>query len=334
MASFGARLKGEREKRGITLDEISLSTKIGTRFLRALEDEDFDQLPGGIFNKGFVRGYARHVGLDESRTIADYLEAIGENQPPPIPENPANGAGSKSEPQKAEGPLPQAAMAAAEHKPPGFEIKTLEREPGRIPWGTLAVVLLVIAFGLAVWGFHSRDVSPSHPETVSAHQPEPSAPAPVTPAKQDSSDQLLPDHRTVPQITPKAAPAPDPGSTAPPRTEAAPVATVRPPAASVKADSVVRTLNASAAEGISVRVRARRECWLSINADGKQSEANMVEGDEKILGAQNQLTIKAGDVQGVDFWFNGKRLSVRGKRNERKTLVFSPQGFQVEPPSL
>jgi len=63
--SVGARLKQEREKRNVTLDEISRSTKIGTRLLRALEDEHFDQLPGGIFNKGFIRAYARFLGLDE-----------------------------------------------------------------------------------------------------------------------------------------------------------------------------------------------------------------------------------------------------------------------------
>ena len=64
MESLGARLKRERERRKITLDEISLSTKIGTRFLIAIEEEHFDQLPGGIFNKGFVKAYARSVGVD------------------------------------------------------------------------------------------------------------------------------------------------------------------------------------------------------------------------------------------------------------------------------
>src|SRR5215469_8425685 len=81
MGSFGDRLKKEREQRGITLDDISLTTKIGTRLLRALEEEKFEQLPGGIFNKGFVRAYARHVGLDEDQTVADYMSAVGANQP-------------------------------------------------------------------------------------------------------------------------------------------------------------------------------------------------------------------------------------------------------------
>src|SRR5258708_11372435 len=48
--------------------------------LRALEEEHFDQLPGGVFNKGFVRAYARQVGLDEEESVADYLAALRESQ--------------------------------------------------------------------------------------------------------------------------------------------------------------------------------------------------------------------------------------------------------------
>ena len=59
MSSFGERLRQEREARGISLDDIAKATKIGTRSLKALEEENFSILPGGIFNKGFVRAYAR-----------------------------------------------------------------------------------------------------------------------------------------------------------------------------------------------------------------------------------------------------------------------------------
>src|SRR5438552_4420994 len=89
MGSFGDRLKKEREQRSISLDDISLSTKIGTRMLRALEEEKFEQLPGGIFNKGFVRAYARHVGLDEEQTISDYITALGEAQQPIVDATPS-----------------------------------------------------------------------------------------------------------------------------------------------------------------------------------------------------------------------------------------------------
>src|SRR5260370_2168467 len=83
MSAFGERLRREREMRGITLDEISESTKISRRHLESLEREDFDSLPGGIFNKGFVRSYARFLGLDEDQAVADYSAANNEQPSPP-----------------------------------------------------------------------------------------------------------------------------------------------------------------------------------------------------------------------------------------------------------
>jgi cytoskeletal protein RodZ len=84
MGGFGDRLRREREMRGITLDEITESTKISRRHLEALETEHFNQLPGGVFNKGFVRAYARFLGLDEDQAVADYSAASNEK---PEPEN-------------------------------------------------------------------------------------------------------------------------------------------------------------------------------------------------------------------------------------------------------
>jgi cytoskeletal protein RodZ len=87
--SFGERLKRERELRGVKLEEIAESTKIGKRNLVALEEEHFDQLPGGIFNKGFVRAYAKYLGLDEEQAVNDFMAASANYdqpvalQPPP-----------------------------------------------------------------------------------------------------------------------------------------------------------------------------------------------------------------------------------------------------------
>ncbi len=69
---FGERLKRERELREVPLEEITLATRIGPRFLEALENEDWDKLPGGVFNRGFVRSIARYLGLDEEAFLAEY----------------------------------------------------------------------------------------------------------------------------------------------------------------------------------------------------------------------------------------------------------------------
>jgi transcriptional regulator with XRE-family HTH domain len=70
--NFGERLKRERELREVTLEEITQATRIGSRFLEALENEDWDRLPGGVFNRGFVRSIAHYLGLDEEAFLAEY----------------------------------------------------------------------------------------------------------------------------------------------------------------------------------------------------------------------------------------------------------------------
>ncbi len=64
--------------RGVSLEEISAATRISTRFLEAIENEQWDQLPGGVFNRGFIRSIARFLGLDEDGLVAEYaLETKG-----------------------------------------------------------------------------------------------------------------------------------------------------------------------------------------------------------------------------------------------------------------
>src|SRR5450755_3795447 len=209
MESFGARLKREREQRKITLDDISLATKIGTRFLSALEEERFDQLPGGIFNKGFVRAYARHLGIDENQAIADFVTASA----PSLPET-----------QPQETPV----LAAMAVRVP--ESKRKSRDNDGIPWGVVAVVLLITAFGFALWGFHSREKSvPSVevPQPIRTDQAQPASPETTSPASQSSGS---------PAAAPQAA-----------TLAAAPV---------------------SNAGGFTVLIKAREDSWVSITADG------------------------------------------------------------------
>ena len=86
MGSFGERMRREREKRGVTLESISRTTKIRTHILEALEKEEFDKLPGGIVNKGFVRSYARFLGMNEEQVLKEFVEVAGDpEQPLPDP---------------------------------------------------------------------------------------------------------------------------------------------------------------------------------------------------------------------------------------------------------
>jgi cytoskeleton protein RodZ len=75
MGSFGEDLRMERMSRGIALEDITAVTKISQHHLLALEQERFRQLPGGILNKGIVRGYASAVGLDQQDWTERFLRA-------------------------------------------------------------------------------------------------------------------------------------------------------------------------------------------------------------------------------------------------------------------
>src|SRR6266478_7554353 len=79
--NFGERLKRERELREVSPNEVVVATRISLRFLQALENEDWDKLPGGIFNRGFVRSIAQYLGLDEEDLLAEYDLAHGEQSP-------------------------------------------------------------------------------------------------------------------------------------------------------------------------------------------------------------------------------------------------------------
>jgi Uncharacterized protein conserved in bacteria len=77
--TFGERLKRERELREVSFDEVSKATRIAPRFLEALENEQWDKLPGGVFGRGFVRSIARYLGLSEENLLSEYDLARGES---------------------------------------------------------------------------------------------------------------------------------------------------------------------------------------------------------------------------------------------------------------
>jgi cytoskeleton protein RodZ len=114
--SFGELLKRERELREVTLNEVTVATRIPPRFLEAFEREDWETLPGGVFNRGFVRAIARYLGLDEENLLSEYDLAYGEQRP--------------AMPELAEDPIPS---------PPKWAVAV----------GGIAILLLLLA---AVWG--------------------------------------------------------------------------------------------------------------------------------------------------------------------------------------
>jgi cytoskeleton protein RodZ len=193
MPTLGEELRRLREEKGLSVRDVSDATHIGGRFLQAIESDNYSILPGGIFNRGFVRSFARYVGLDEEQALLLYnqqLEAQG-------------------------GESPRTAAPSLEG---------IEEEVGS-PWGTIAlivIILLLLSAGVytAYRWFKGEDATSQIVNTTPAPSvaisPSPDLSSTPSPT---ASETLSP--TPSPDISPTASPAisPSPGqspSPAPP----------------------------------------------------------------------------------------------------------------------
>jgi len=151
MGQFGSELRLERERRGISLETMCALTKLSLRQLLDLEAENYDQLPGGVFRKGFVRSYLGAIGLDEPSWIERFEASYR-----------ASGLASADEIDWA---------SFAEIVRNGRAPKQSSGARGR--WlGVVAMLLLLLVLGWFLWEFLV------HPRLHrSALQPNPPAPS-------------------------------------------------------------------------------------------------------------------------------------------------------------
>ena len=141
MTSIGETLRREREKRNLQLDQVSRELKISTRFLEAIEQEQFDRLPGGVFAKSFARQYARLLGLDEEEAAAEVQRTL---------------APSSSLPQFAEAAPNRGSPTTVEFAPRVDSISSRPFASGSwLP--ALALVVAVMLGCSLVYGWWQRD---------------------------------------------------------------------------------------------------------------------------------------------------------------------------------
>jgi hypothetical protein len=182
LASFGEELRREREIRGISLKEISDATKISKRFLEALERNDHQTLPAPVFTRGFVREYARYVGLSSEDMVNRYNFAASNDdrieKPPQIEKYPVT-------PVRDISPRPKPKRGI----PPSY---------ARVNRNAIAIVIIVLALaGVAWWAVQHKllaehEAAVETPVTVTAAKTIsiPVAPAPA-PAPADDSKLRL-----------------------------------------------------------------------------------------------------------------------------------------------
>ena len=295
LPSFGQKLKLEREKRNITLEQISVSTKIGIRMLQALEEDKFNQLPGGIFNKGFVRAYSRFLGLDEDQTIADYLQASGDALPAST-ETPSRGEGSREDAAHEN--------LTRENKDKDENVSRLEASadasPRQVPWGMFAAALLVVALALSFWSHRRRE-----------HARQADRPTPAT---------------TATQVSGQVSGSDLPTTSSPARVSA--------PSAVPKTSHDLAPASPAAIPGeFTVVIQAREESWTTITADGKTISSELLPaGSERVVRGRKEITVRTGNSGAVDFRFNEKKVDIGGDYGEVKTVTFGPHGILPSAP--
>lgn len=303
MSSFGEKMQREREMRNISLDEIAESTKIGCRMLRALEQEDFEKLPGGIFNKGFVRAYAKFLGLDEEQSVADFQVAFAEYQQKQAPAVMANGLAQVEALPKLE------AYASAESQAQSDQAAGFMK----------AAIILIFVIGVGGFGWKyfqgkSATANQSEVQAASSAKSPGSVPAAVEPSKVEpqkaggepaKSDAF--DGKASNQST--SAVSTNPGL---PSTE-----NLAPPS----------TPNAD--QKINLQVHAMQESWVQITADGKVLISEVLTpSTQKSFRATKEMVVKLGNAGGVELSYNGKPLPQFPPEMKSRTLTFTPGGLQ------
>ena len=290
MPAFGENLRREREMRGVSLEEISSATKISLRFLEAIEREDFTKLPGGIFSRSFIRSYARYLGLDEERVIAEYQLAAQPQADFDLRRMVADKADSRK--QAARTPL----------------IATL-----------VSVVLLAVSYVLFRISPRTAETpAPPPPAPVLTAQPE--AAPPVSPSPSSGGATPVPGGNAAPaEALPGAAPStlvpakPNPpggapigaGVTAQPKSPA-----VSPPGTPPPANT-----------DLVLQVAATESAWVAVDADGKTVLQKVLNPNEvETLNAHKSFDVTTGNAQSVILTLNGETLKPLGRRGEVKSV--------------
>ena len=309
MTTVGDTLRRTRLKRNLDLEEISNELKISTRFLQAMESDQYDKLPGGVFAKSFVRQYARLLGLDEEDIAGRVQQVLAPEVPQPV--------------QKAK----QASVAPIQVP----KVDEWERVGDkRFRWsGWLSAVVLVAVMLVcsAVYAWMQRPKSAvtsqaSPPTQGTAQNVVQGAPAPAPaaapvepaaaaataveqkPAEQKPAEQKPAEQEPVDQkpAEPKATPAAD---------------RVKPP----NPDATVH-----------VEITADEAVWVLARTDGKYDfSATMDAHTTRTVEGVKEVTLRLGNAGGVTILLNGKPIGPAGPKGQVRTLQFTSGGFQIVP---
>ena len=296
MASIGETLRRERQRRKLNLDQVSRELKIARKFLEAIEKENFDVLPAGVFAKSFVRQYARMLGLDEEEAANEVQRALT-----PASEAPQFAAATPSEVKVS--PLPQFYVP---------KVEAWERvRDNRSAWSSsltaLGLVVVAMLGCSLVYGWWQRG---RHTVAVAA--------APAA-------------HKQAPALPPPAKnAAPDPR----PAVLASQVSTLATPPAqpAVAADLAIPAVSGEPG-AVKVEVTAAEPVWILARSDGKYLFSGTLGANEtRTVQGANMVLLRLGNAGGVSITLNGKPIGEVGPKGQVRTVQLTSGGFQIVAP--
>lgn len=164
LPTLGEELRKERELRGISLKEIADSTKISKRFLEAIERDDIGALPAAVFTRGFVREYARYLGLNAEEMVSRYAQELKEHE---------------QATQAREAAQINAWSAAATARHPSLpETSPVERK--HLPLLSVVIgAVIVSAVAYAIFSFSRKPAANAAPAATALPEPESMPPPPA-----------------------------------------------------------------------------------------------------------------------------------------------------------
>jgi cytoskeleton protein RodZ len=296
MSSIGEALRRERVKRNLDLEQVSRELKISTRFLEAIEAEDFDRLPGGVFAKSFVRQYARMLNLDEEEVAAEVQRTLA---PAPLPDFSAA--------------TPKAmAPPAVEFAPRVGSISSRPFASGSwLP--ALALVVAVMLGCSFVYGWYQRDRRQASAPPL--HR--------VVTAQAANTATALP---TPPPPTEAAA-----ETQQPPATSAAAETTPAPP---VQAQAETGPPASRPQGAVNVEIATSDEpVWVLARTDGKYAFSGTLDKNQtRTVNADGVVLLRLGNAGGVVITLNGKPIPALGPKGQVRTVQLTSGGFQIVAP--
>jgi cytoskeleton protein RodZ len=295
MGDFGGKLRQARERRGVSLRQVSAATKISVGVLEALERNDVSKLPGGIFSRAFVRAYASEVGLDPDQTIRDFVSEFSAEEAESVPITPPIAVPVPS--RASEASRRAAKPAAAEpvrRTRPSVEIVPDESEfESQQRMATVVLRLLMVSVPLVLVILYFSLRGPAADANIAASRPAPET-APPPPAPLDPA--------VTPQGAATAGREPAPGVAAP-----API-----PSAS--------------ADQQTIELRPGAPCWVSLTVDGSPSFTREMQAGERVVRTfREEAVLKVGDGAACEFALNGRVAKPLGGPGQARTIKITPQ---------